>query len=387
MPTMLVVPRLVRHRLVLPIGISKSLMTTELAEHSLYSWKETTMVRSVIKKAIYRGGLLSVMHQIRNTSTLTVVLFHRVIPEGDSEWSTADPEWSVTTGFFEQCLKFFKKHYNVVGFPHVQESYAGGRPLPRRALLITFDDGWRNNLIHAAPILAEHDLPSLLFVTTGAIGKSVLSWQEILYGRWKMGDLTADDLNKLCRLLDFEWKEPVGSAAELARFVREVSELPLMQRTAAESLYHQWADEFPNAPHMMNAEELAKLQGFGFHLGTHGITHEPLTGVKDPMQELSQSRHDLHFAAKLDRLPESMSFPHGISTDELIRMAGNAGYESVFTGKKCLNGTSDDEGVNKLGRHNINQLQFQDPRGDLAPEQLAFQLFRGIILDMGLKCD
>lgn len=338
------------------------------------------MVRKAIKKAIYQGGFLSVMHRVRNTSTLTVVLFHKVIPEGDSEWSAADPEWSVTTRFFEQCLKFFKKHYNVISFPRVQESYTGGKPLPPRALLITFDDGWRNNLTHAAPILAEYDLASLLFVTTGAIGKSVLSWQEILYGRWKMGDLTADDLSQLCGLLGFEWKESIGSAEELARFVRKVRELPLMQRTAGESLYQQWAGEFPNAPHMMNSEELAKLQEFGFHLGTHGITHESLTSVEDPMHELSQSRHDLHFSVELDRLPESMSFPHGISTDELIRMAGNAGYESVFTGRKCLNGAFGDEGVKKLGRHNINQLQFQDSKGDLAPEHLAFQLFRGIIV-------
>ena len=79
---------------------------------------------------------------------------------------------------------------------HVARHYASSRwrtwwsgcaaaELPRNALAITFDDGYRDNLTHAAPILARHGLPATIFLATGFIGTAEVPWFDRLAQRFK----------------------------------------------------------------------------------------------------------------------------------------------------------------------------------------------------------
>ena len=47
------------------------------------------------------------------------------------------------------------------------DHYVDGKPLPERAVLITFDDGYHDNLENAAPVLRKHGYPAVLFVPIG----------------------------------------------------------------------------------------------------------------------------------------------------------------------------------------------------------------------------
>jgi peptidoglycan/xylan/chitin deacetylase (PgdA/CDA1 family) len=57
--------------------------------------------------------------------------------------------------------------YQPVSLEAVLDHYLDGAPLPRKAVLITFDDGYRDNLENAAPILRRHGYPAVIFVPTG----------------------------------------------------------------------------------------------------------------------------------------------------------------------------------------------------------------------------
>ena len=48
--------------------------------------------------------------------------------------------------------------------------YVGGTPLPKGAVLITFDDGYRDNLERAAPVLQKHRYPAVQFVPLAYVG-------------------------------------------------------------------------------------------------------------------------------------------------------------------------------------------------------------------------
>src|SRR5579871_5690312 len=95
-------------------------------------------VRSLLKGALLYRHWLALFHRIRNRNTLTVVAFHRVLSRNDPRWPGALPEFTVSTGFFEQCLLFFRRHYNPIGIEELAASAAHGRQLPPRSLLITF---------------------------------------------------------------------------------------------------------------------------------------------------------------------------------------------------------------------------------------------------------
>jgi len=127
------------------------------------------------KKLLYKTGILRLVNKIRNKHTLTVVLFHRVLPKNDIRWPQSDKCWSVSDNVFDACLAFFIRHYNVIRLDDISAFLEDGKPLPHNALLITFDDGWSDNLQYAVDITNQHSIKPLLFVTTSAIGTRILS--------------------------------------------------------------------------------------------------------------------------------------------------------------------------------------------------------------------
>src|SRR5690606_15174773 len=109
----------------------------------------SAMAADLVKRALYRSGLLGLYHRLRNRRALTVIMFHRVLTQQDPRWASCDPDYTLEAGLLERCLEFFRRHYNVVSSDDVLAARRDGTPLPDRALLITFDDGWADNHAHA----------------------------------------------------------------------------------------------------------------------------------------------------------------------------------------------------------------------------------------------
>jgi hypothetical protein len=132
------------------------------------------------KKALYVSGALDAWHRRRNRNWLTVIMFHRVLATRDPRWPTSDPEYTLADDLFGHSLDFFKKHYNVVSLADLLAARAGERPLPERALLVTFDDGWSDNEEYALPHLKrtglrEADADKLWGNTANCRARCVLS--------------------------------------------------------------------------------------------------------------------------------------------------------------------------------------------------------------------
>src|SRR6202022_1197053 len=114
------------------------------------------LLRDVARKTIYRIGVLSLYHRLRNRQVLTVAMFHRVLKRDDPRWEPALPSWTLADDVFDECLAFFKRHYALVTLDDVKASLEGVRRLPPRSLLITFDDGFADNSDYALPLLRKH---------------------------------------------------------------------------------------------------------------------------------------------------------------------------------------------------------------------------------------
>jgi len=339
-------------------------------------------MKKIIRQAAYHSGLLHRHHQKRNKDTLTVVLFHRVLPKGSPEWEGADPEWTVTTDFFKDCLFFFRKHYSVVSFPEVLDNYQGRGRLPNNPLLITFDDGWKCNLKNAAPLLGKLDFPAMLFVTTGATGKPILSWQEALFALWKTKNLDKQKIDSLAELTGIALPYPVATEAEYRKLISTLRNLPLDTRCRLSVQLSNWTDKLPGLPYMLNEKELLELQKHRFHFGTHGLSHEPLVDVKNSHRELHLSSQALSKITGNGETIRCFSPPHGLYNEELLATAAKTGYLCACTSRKGLNHTQECSGFIDLGRININQLALMNGRKKLDPSKLAALLFRQPILEV-----
>ena len=111
------------------------------------------MLKDFARKCLYASGALGLYHRLRNADSLTVVMFHRTLRADDPRWPGCDPDYTLPEALFVDSLRFFRRHYAVVSLADVLRAQREGGGLPPRALLITFDDGWLDNVDYALPAL------------------------------------------------------------------------------------------------------------------------------------------------------------------------------------------------------------------------------------------
>ena len=102
--------------------------------------------------------------------SVVILMYHRVHD------ALADPwDLCVSPAHFGEQMEYLRRHHAVLSLRKLKELLAAGR-LPRRAVVLTFDDGYVDNLLHAKPTLERWGLPATFFVTTGNLGQARDYW-------------------------------------------------------------------------------------------------------------------------------------------------------------------------------------------------------------------
>jgi len=336
----------------------------------------TSRMRTTASQTAYRIGAWKIYHRIMNRDNLTVVMFHRILPSGTPESKNASRTWTVSTRIFEACLQFFVRNYNMVSLAQVAEATTEGAPLPARSLLLTFDDGWADNAIHALPMLEKYNVPSVIFTVAGWVDQPV-PWNEIAMRAWEEGCLSSE----LCK----QWWTLAGGGAEgmlsswdqskgMHTLLARVAELPDSQRKQLLEMIpemRRFADSSPVSLH-----QLRDLHASGVAIESHGLTHLPLPFTKNPEHELRESRSRLAAMLRVENAPIAISFPHGRYDASVLRLARQEGYQLMFTSDGCVNQCDRGRPSALLGRIPIMEQAITNSEGDFRPAELASWLFR-----------
>jgi peptidoglycan/xylan/chitin deacetylase (PgdA/CDA1 family) len=308
---------------------------------------------------------------------LTVVMFHRVLAPDDRRTRTALVEWTIGDEAFDASLFFFRRHYNLVSLDDVVAAAHGTGRLPQRSLLLTFDDGFADNLDYALPLLRKHRAPAVVFISTDVIGRSERLWTEDLLWAARAGSLREADLQALYRLTT---GHAVPAYTEPTALVREIVRRgPSFALTAVESVLGARADlhRIREPRQMLDREGIVELARHGVAIGAHGKTHTALDYAQDLADELETPRATLCSLLGPRARPgiDALSFPHGAYTPEILDRALAAGYRLFFTVKDEL--ARLDKGRLRgsvIGRINVDGQRFAGS-GQLRTERLAFTLF------------
>jgi peptidoglycan/xylan/chitin deacetylase (PgdA/CDA1 family) len=342
------------------------------------------LARDALKYLLYGVGALAAYQRIRNRRALTVAMFHRVLPTSDPRAAAADWTWTVSDEFFEDCLRFFVRHYQVIAIQDLLESLEGRGELPERPLLITFDDGWADTEDYAAPLLRKMNLPSVVFVIGEAVGGRE-PWSETVRRLWRAEETRPLVQESVRAAMDFERPfESLDASQGLGALIDSMSRLdPQARRALADMLRERSTvrDE------MLSRDQLARLRSMGCAVGSHGLTHTSISLAPDPWKELQESRRVLHrILADGTHSPQMFSFPNGRYDAESIRLAGEAGYACVFTSDGHLNSIPQKPSRPLVfGRIDIGR-GYAGRDGRLREELLAAGLFLRPIVSAGGVC-
>lgn len=329
-----------------------------------------TTLKDIARSVLYGSGLLGLVHRWRNRRTLTVLMFHRVLPPDSEAFRHAEREFTFSVIGFGKCLDFVRQHYNVITLADLEMAKKGMAALPDRAALITFDDGWRDTLQYAQPALLQRCLSALLFVAAEVPSlKNDRWWQDLLVSVLADKQATARLVARLVTL---------GLAGEAVPCSADQIHATLAALSESERMaLLQAIGPVPDLTRqMLTADELARMKCLGtFTLGAHGFSHVPLTARKQEQatQELTES---MCWLQSTQTQPLSMSFPHGAYNDALVQAAYGAGFQWLFTSNPTLTPTT--HGFQRavtLGRVHIPENRWTCANGEVSFAKLAMFLF------------
>jgi peptidoglycan/xylan/chitin deacetylase (PgdA/CDA1 family) len=248
-------------------------------------------IKQLLKNSVYRAigetanGLGAANGDERS---LRVLMYHKVNDLPNNRMSMP------VSLFAEQMSQLGELGYQVVDLDAVLAHYLEARPLPPGAVLITFDDGYRDNLLNAVPVLREHGYPAVQFVPIAYVG--------------------------------------------------ETQPLPHEKYLAAHGVHNPTVDW----------DEIRELESHGVRIESHGISHKPLAELEidEAAREIAISK--LKLEKRLGRGVRAFSYVKGSEADykpvhpSLVKQAG---YDIAFTAVSGANSPRSDP--LQLRRYNV----------------------------------
>jgi len=208
-------------------------------------------------------------------ASVPVLMYHQVSPSPHPSFR----RYTVTVREFTRQMRWLAAFgYHAIDMDSLVRARLGQGSLPKRPVVITFDDGFQGCADHAVPVLRAHKLTAIFYLVTGLMGET---------SRWLLPELGL--------------------------------ELPLMSWDSARALVAQ-----------------------GFQCGAHTVTHPRLAGLDPARcrAELTDARSRLE--TELGRPVVHLAYPYGSHDHAVQGMAAEAGYATACSTRAGLSGPEDD---------------------------------------------
>jgi peptidoglycan/xylan/chitin deacetylase (PgdA/CDA1 family) len=255
----------------------------------------------------------------------------------------------VSPAHFEEHMSVLRASYRPMPLVDLVAALRQGS-LPRRAVAVTFDDGYFDNFSLARPILERAQVPATVFVCTGAVESPHEFWWDELERVFGFSRLPA---HLRVTVLGEEHAWPTSNGMERRAAFQSLHALllplPHAGRECVLAQLAQWArmDRAQRPSHRsMTREELAQFAEAGvMDLGAHTVTHPLLSALspEDQRGEIRDSRAWIE--ALVGRPVRTFAYPYGKTGDyneASVEAVRGAGFEAAFCAVQGAIEASDD---------------------------------------------
>jgi peptidoglycan/xylan/chitin deacetylase (PgdA/CDA1 family) len=281
-----------------------------------------------------------------------VLLYHRVVQPHIDPWQLA-----VTPGNFEDHLQVLKKKYNVISVEELLTHLGRGK-LPTRTVCITFDDGYRDNILTAKPLLELYRCPAHFFIASHYVAHQQPFWIDVL-GQVLFGKKVLPETLSLCinretfkyslkgserltavdhqQLLQWTWPhQPPNTRAHLYLVLWErLKPLTYEKIQAVMQQLEQWANPVSPLPAQsgpMKEEELRHLAGHPLiSIGMHTVTHPALSNHSKEVQGREILENRSYLERSTSQPMTTLAYPYGDYNEETLALAQELKIAGAFT--------------------------------------------------------
>jgi peptidoglycan/xylan/chitin deacetylase (PgdA/CDA1 family) len=258
-------------------------------------------------------------------SCAAILMYHRVLPRADAARDAVEPGMFVSPKTFARHAAWLDERFTVMPLHEIVARLHDGRRLPLGACAITFDDGWRDNLVHALPTLEARGLPATIFVVTDRVGTGGGFWPDEVYRR--LAGIDPRQRREVAQQLGMGI--PTDSSHAILSYLKDTPEDE--RPSLLNGIRRNTDDPGADTRELLNWDELDALAGRGVDIEAHGASHAILTG-------LTLERADQELRSALQVLRERgharhalFAYPSGAFDSDVVRLAREAGYRAAVT--------------------------------------------------------
>jgi peptidoglycan/xylan/chitin deacetylase (PgdA/CDA1 family) len=218
---------------------------------------------------------------------LSILIFHRVL-------STPDPLFPDEPDVvrFDLIAGWLNEWFSILPLEDAVKLLIRGE-LPSRAAAITFDDGYADNLLNAAPILQKHGLHATFFIATGFL-EGGLMWNDTVIESIR-GSSTPELDGSFLNLGAVAIQSTEEKQLALKRILPAIKYLPGALRTEAVARIAEECHATLPETLMLSKTQLSELRHAGMSIGAHTVSHPILARLDSATarEEIAASRDTL----------------------------------------------------------------------------------------------
>lgn len=248
-------------------------------------------------------------------------LFHRVTPQRDELWDPMD------VLLFDRCINYITKNYRVV---QLEELVNSKREKKEDYATITFDDGYKDNIEYAAPILDKYKCKASFYVVTDCIEKNIPTWTHVLEHYFQNAEVQTLGLTDpffpkelQARLLKTK-EERITYVRKLIPFLKRLSHPE--RKIVLDKMMDIFSKvELPKI--MMHWEDIKQLSSAGHYIGSHSASH-CMFGTMTDEQEIKNEllRSGQKIKEHVGYFPKTIAYPLGSYDQTTIKLSKACGY-------------------------------------------------------------
>jgi peptidoglycan/xylan/chitin deacetylase (PgdA/CDA1 family) len=261
---------------------------------------------------------------LRRRGVVGVLMYHRVAAPDTDFWGLA-----VHPDRFREHLEVIRRHYRPIRLMGLAESLRAGS-VPRSGVVLTFDDGYCDNLDVAKPLLEQYEVPATVFPLTGYAGTGRNFWWDELEEICFRGNLPASgalDGREAAVSWSGSRDDACRSLGEQLRPLSHEARLGLLDRLRALA-----SPKAAEPPKPLTREGIAELgRGGLIEVGAHTVTHPMLTALA-PEAVFSEIRESKERLEELTgHRVETFSYPYGDHDETAVECVRNLGFAAAVT--------------------------------------------------------
>jgi peptidoglycan/xylan/chitin deacetylase (PgdA/CDA1 family) len=284
-----------------------------------------------VKKALLGSSVLAAAGRFAPRSA-AILMYHSVVEDP----SLTDPVLGISRarGDFEAHMEILARRFSPVSIAEVAEFAKGERELARRAVAVTFDDGFADNYDVALPILNRYGIPATFYIMVDAVANGILPWYcrlRFAFNMTRKAEWIDGERNQTFALALPEQRQAAMRAAweSGAKMTGRVQQEFVSRVEKALEI-----DPEPS-PHgfMLSWEQVRGLRKAGHTIGGHTLSHPNVAQVRE-----SEARSEIAGCKK--RLEEEMgeavehfSYPHPALnpqwSEQTLEITREAGFKSA----------------------------------------------------------